>query len=48
MVLLRLKQRVPAQLDEAMRQRLLDEQFEQWLKMQIDEAMQDYHSQVEE
>jgi parvulin-like peptidyl-prolyl isomerase len=34
-VLVRLEQRIPAQLDEIMRQRLLQEQFEAWFQTQI-------------
>jgi parvulin-like peptidyl-prolyl isomerase len=35
MVVVRLEQIVPAQLDEAMRQRLLNELFEQWLQKEL-------------
>jgi parvulin-like peptidyl-prolyl isomerase len=38
-VLLRLEKVIPAQLDEAMRQRLINEQFEAWLQQQIKEQV---------
>jgi hypothetical protein len=34
-VILRLEQRIPAQLNDALRQRLLDELFEIWLREQM-------------
>jgi parvulin-like peptidyl-prolyl isomerase len=36
-VLIRLEKLLPAQLDEAMRQRLLNERFQTWLKVQLQE-----------
>lgn len=36
-LIVRLEKRVPAQLDETMQQRLLQEQFEEWLQSQIRE-----------
>ncbi|MGB2927268.1 MAG: peptidylprolyl isomerase, partial [Limnothrix sp.] len=37
-VLLRLEKSIPAKLDEAMKQRLVDEQFEKWLREQAQET----------
>ncbi len=42
-VILRLEKSVPAQLDEAMQQRLINEQFEQWLNQQVQEQMSIQH-----
>lgn len=39
LVILRLEQFIPAQLDEAMRQRLLNELFESWLQTQLKEYL---------
>jgi parvulin-like peptidyl-prolyl isomerase len=39
-LVVRLEQRSPAQLDEAMRQRLLQDLFDQWLQQQADALMQ--------
>jgi PPIC-type PPIASE domain len=36
-LIVRLEKRIPARLDEAMRQRLLQERFEEWLRSQIKE-----------
>jgi parvulin-like peptidyl-prolyl isomerase len=38
-VILRLEKMIPAQLDEAMKQRLMNEQFEAWLQQQIKEQV---------
>ena len=35
LIIVRLEKFIPAQLDDAMRRRLLDEQFENWLKQQV-------------
>lgn len=45
-VLLRLEQKIPAQLDETMRQRLIHEQFEQWLKQQLSEQISFHHGET--
>lgn len=37
--ILRIEQYIPAQLDEAMRQRLLDELFENWLQTQLEQIL---------
>jgi parvulin-like peptidyl-prolyl isomerase len=38
-VVIRLEQYLPAQLDSAMRQRLADELYEQWLQLQLKDLM---------
>ncbi|OKH14578.1 peptidylprolyl isomerase [[Limnothrix rosea] IAM M-220] len=38
-VILRLEKSIPAQLDETMQQRLINEQFEQWLNQQVQEQL---------
>ena len=38
-VLVRLEQRLPAQLNESMRQRLLDELFNDWLQQQVNQQL---------
>lgn len=40
MVIVRLEKFIPAQLDDAMRQRLLNELFENWLQTQLKEILQ--------
>ena len=42
-VILRLEKSIPAQLDEAMQQRLINEQFEQWLNQQVQEQISIQH-----
>ncbi len=47
-VFIRLEQRLPAKLDDEMKQRLLDELFEQWLQAEIAERMSSIDVQLSE